>query len=337
MKKLTASILLLAVLTSLFSCVSGDEYTLRDYTVFDTETVIIGSLNASKESFDAESEYAVELLSEYHKLYDIYHEYAGINNLKTVNDAAGEHPVEVDEKIIDLLKFGIEMYTLTAGRTNIAMGSVLKIWHEYREDGKAVPTEEELNAAAEHVSIDSIIIDEENGTVFISDKNASIDVGAIAKGFATERVAEALYDRGINTGYALNVGGNVRVIGKKRDGSLWSTGIDDARENTDSSTVCVLKLTDTSAVTSGSYQRFYEVDGIRYHHIIDPETLFPENRYISVSIIFPDSGVADALSTALFNMSEEEGRKILEDISGEAIWVYPDGHVSQTDGIANMK
>ena len=166
-----------------------ERYTASFLDVFDTMTNIVGYAESEAAFSEAVSGIHDELV-EYHQLYDIYNEYEGINNLKTVNDNAGGEPVEVDQRIIDLLVFAREMYEATGGKTDVALGAVLRIWHDAREtainDPSAayVPTEEELEAANGHTDFGSIVIDEANGTVQITDPEASIDVGGIAKGYA---------------------------------------------------------------------------------------------------------------------------------------------------------
>ena len=184
----------------------------------------------SSEEFAANCEVVSSLLQEYHRLFDIYYEYSGINNLKTINKNAGKEPVKVDQKLIDFLLYAKEIYALTNGATNIAMGSVLKLWHDAREDGmddpsKAyLPSSEALAEAALHTDINQLIIDEQAGTVYLADPNMRLDVGAIGKGYATERAAEALQSRGVAS-YVLNIGGNIRAIGEKTTGQGWVTGI----------------------------------------------------------------------------------------------------------------
>ena len=157
-------------------------------------------------------------------------------------------------------------------------------------------------------------------------------MGAIAKGYAVEMVAQSLEQKGIS-GYVLNVGGNVRTVGTKPDGSKWTVGIENSFENAETAYLEYLYLSGESVVTSGSYQRYYEVDGKNYHHIIDPVTLMPAERYRSVSVVCRDSGMGDALSTALFCMSLEEGMALLESIEDtEAIWIFEDGTKISSDG-----
>jgi thiamine biosynthesis lipoprotein len=158
-----------------------------------------------------------------------------------------------------------------------------------------------------------------------------LDVGAVAKGYATEQVARWLEAQGVS-GWLLNVGGNVRAVGKKPDGSLWMAGLENPDEDA-KDYLAYLQLESEALVTSGSYQRYYIVDGKSYHHIIHPDTLMPSEGYLSVSVICPDSGMGDALSTALFCMPLEDGKALVESMEGvEALWLTTDGVQTTTSG-----
>ena len=247
--------------------------------------------------------------------------------------------MKVDEKLIDFLLYARELHNRTDGHMNVMMGSVLRLWHDCREaaaedrENASVPDIKALEKANEHTSIELLEIDEENCTVRISDPHASIDVGALGKGYAIERAADFLSAEG-KLGYVLNVGGNIRIIGTKPDVSGWVTGIKNPK---DPSTIAVnITIADTSCVTSGSYERFFIADGKKYHHIIDPDTLFPAEYFDSVTVITPDSGVADCLSTALFCMSYEEGLKLLESFGAEALWILPGGEKLYSPGMEQL-
>lgn len=332
------AVLLISLSLQLFSCTSKKQYKRTEIGVFDTHTVILG-YEESEELFETRADEIIEKLRYYHRLFDIYYEYDGINNLKTVNDKGADGPVKVEKPVIDLLSYSKEIYGLTAGKTNIAMGSVLSIWHSYREKGiddpasAQLPPMEELERAARHVDIEGIFIDEENGTVELLDEKMSLDVGAVAKGYSVEMTARYCEEKGY-TGYALSVGGNVRCIGAKPDGKKWEIGVQNPDTGSSDPYVSKVYLTNEALVTSGVYQRYYTVAEQDYHHIIDPKTLMPSGRYASVSVISRDSGLADALSTALFNMTEEEGKTIAENAEAEVLWVYPDGTLKMTDGFS---
>lgn len=297
------------------------------YEYFDTVSTVYDYSGGSDKRFQENAELVRAELEYYHRLFDIYNEYDGINNVATLNRLAGEWVVLAPE-LIEFLEYAVGMHALTGGNMNIAMGSVLSIWHEYREEGKAVPTMAELEAAAEHTDITKLEIDKSSGRARLCDSEMSLDVGAIAKGYAVERIAEMLEARGADS-YVLDVGGNLRAIGEKPDGSAWRTGIKNPNiYDFNTPYVHYLDVKDTSVVTSGDYQRFYLVDGVSYHHIIDKDTLMPANYFASVTIVTSDSGLADALSTALFTMDYDSGRALastIDDIT--VVWVTKDGEV----------
>ena len=335
-KRLLAFFLISCILIQTISFVScakkTEKFSSYSFDYFDTATTIVGYAK-SKEAFDAVAADILSELGEYHKLFDIYKRYDGIENLCTINELQdGAHrTVKVDRRIIDMLLYAKDMYTQTDGKVNVAMGSVLSIWHDYREIGSnepwaaELPPIEKLTAASAHTAITNVIIDEENSTVFLSDPEMKLDVGAIAKGYAVEMVAHSLEKKNIS-GYVINVGGNVRTIGLKGDGNKWTVGIENPEENEEIPYLAYLELSDKSLVTSGSYQRYYIVDGKRYHHIIDPETLMPSESYLSVSIVCKDSAKGDALSTALFCMPLEDGIALINSLEdAEAMWVLNDG------------
>lgn len=310
---------------------ASKRYEATFLTLFDTVTTIVGYAETEAD-FTATAQAIHDDLLEYHQLYDIYNEYEGMNNLKTVNDHAREAPVSVDRKIIDLLLFSKDLYTRTGGKVNIAMGSVLSLWHDARElgvqypDEAALPDRDALERAAAHTDINSIQIDEEKGTVFFSDPEVRLDVGAIAKGYAVQQVCGSA-----PAGLLISVGGNVCATGPKPEtGQPWVVGIQnpDAPEEY----LHTIYVEDFSVVTSGDYQRYFTVDGVAYHHIIAPDTLFPADYWRSVTILCPDSGLADALSTALFTLPQQEGQALLDAFGAQAMWVRPDGSILYSPG-----
>ncbi len=307
-----------------------------NFTLFDTVSYIYSYRGDDEETFGEICEETWTLLADYHRLFDIYHEYSGVTNLCTLNKNAGGEALRVDERLIDFLLYAKELYTLTNGEMNIMMGAVLVPWHDAREDKSYIPTEEVLAEAAKHISIDSLEIDKAAGTVRITDKDARIDVGALGKGYATEMAARLLESKGIKH-YVLNIGGNIRIIGTKVDGSGWATGIKDPADT--STFIKKITIADTSCVTSGDYERFFTVGGKRYHHIIDKDTLMPAAYFSSVTVLTKNSALADALSTALFCMSYEDGLAVLEglDEKVEVLWVLPDGSVKMTEGFASLE
>ena len=324
---LLTGVLCLGVLTACGSTqkpassgVSADaqRYSTIFYDAFDTVTQVIAYCD-SEEEFSRQMDALHTDLLEYHRLYDIYNDYDGVVNVKTINDNAGVAPVQVDDKILGMLELARQMYDTT--------------------DNK-LPEQEALDAAARHCDISSLVIDENARTVYLSDPDMSLDVGSVGKGYAVEMAAQAAEARGLKSAL-ISVGGNLRAIGTKPDGSQWSGGVENPWNASDvytasSSYVSGVNMSDMALVTSGNYQRYYVVDGVRYHHLIDPDTLWPARYFDSVSVLSPDSGAADCLTTGLFCMSLEDGQKLIESLDGvEALWCTPDGEVIQSSGWAD--
>lgn len=349
MKRLFSTFLCLLLCLNLSGCAaqsqSYEKYTRTFFGTFDTVITIQGFAN-SKESFDTAVDRAEEMFQEYHRLYDNFHSYEGINNVYSLNKDAAIAPVPVDKALFDLIKFSKDNYKSTFGKNNIAMGAVLNLWHDARTDsiadpGKAyLPDAQRLARAAEHIDIDDIILDEKTMSVYFADPQLSLDLGAVAKGYATELVAQAMMKSEVSSFY-INAGGNVRLGGGPMDGrDNWGVAIQDPDgsvfSDANSDLMDVLFLHNTSVVTSGDYQRYFVYEGKRYHHLISPETLMPTDFMRSVTIVTEDSGWADLLSTVLFLMPYEEGKEFVKNLNGvEALWVLNDRSVYMTEGLVS--
>ena len=278
----TAARTALAICTALLGCgifgcaPSKEMHSETYYDMFDTFVTVIAYEDDS-ERFDDNCKQVKDTLYECSRLFDIYREY---------------------------------------GSVNIAMGSVLKLWHECREknteqSGSApLPTQAELSKAAEHSDITDIIVDRENMTVYLADGEMSLDVGAVAKGYAADIAANALKDTGVTDGYAINIGGNVITIGQKTENTPWRVSVQSPYEqyNTHLTTV---ELNGTSLVTSGTYERKFVYDGKEYHHIINPDTLYPSEHFDSVSVLGESSAVCDALTGAPSRRNGVQARRPL--------------------------
>ena len=333
--------LLLAVLllASMTACAGGTKHTKTYYTWFDTVTTV--TVYGSNRTCSEACALIEDILERYHRSCDIYHRYAGTVNAADLNAMAGQGPISVSPELMEVLAFGKEMYSLTDGMCNIAMGAVFSQWHDCREAALAggtpsLPDEAALLEAARHCRMDDLILDSTAGTAELADPDMRIDLGAVGKGYAAEKAARALEEAGY-TSVALNLGGNVRTLGTKPGRDPWVAGIQDPDQPADSAYLMRISLTGASLVTSGSYQRFFEADGVRYHHIISPRTLSPRNDYVSVTIRAEDSGLADALSTAVFNMDMDEGYNFINRLEGvEACWVLSNGDIRYSQGFRSF-
>lgn len=349
MRKTSIVFLTIILLLSLTACQTGDKYKKYEadfFDSFDTHIRIV-AYSTSQQEFDKYVEDIHARFMHLHKLYDKYNNYEGINNIKTINDEAGQEAVEVDDEIIEMLLFSKEWYEKAGPETNVALGSLISIWGEARDqaeedpDQAKLPDQSSLEEAILHTDINKVRIDIESKTVYLEDENMSLDVGAVAKGYATEIVAQEVEAAGLESAI-INAGGNIRVIGKPLDGKRekWGIGI----QNPDpeliangSNILDVVYGNNLSVVTSGDYQRNFTVDGKIYHHIIDPKSLYPGDYYKSVTIVTADSGLADFLSTSVFLLPYNKGKELVDDLEGvEALWVMKDGTIEFTAGMKTL-
>ncbi len=328
MKKPLSLLFIVIIISSfLTSCgQSLSRYSVTYTDVFDTVTNITAYAKSQTE-FDKAATAAHNELLRLHKLYDIYNEYDGIINLATLNRLCGASEQKVDKDIEYLLKTGLSYAEKTDGKLNIAAGALTGLWHDCIKNGGGLPSDEELYEAKKHISYKSVRL--ENGALFFEDPDIKLDVGAIAKGYAADRAASVLVSNGIND-FLINAGGNVVPHGKKPDGE-WKIGIQDP-DKPGGQYRFKMAVSDRSVVTSGSYERFFTYGGKTYSHIIDTDTLYPADRYVSVTVLCVDSADGDALSTALFCMSVQDGKALLKEKGADALWIYADGGYEKTDG-----
>lgn len=318
------------------------KYSTQFYGTFDTIVQIIG-YSKTEEEFTHYAGQIKARMEELSQLYDIYYEYSDKNNLKTINDNAGIGPVTVQKEIIDLIEFCKEWYGKTDGKVNIALGPVLSVWHKYMERYSADPTDaklpdiEQLQAKLPLCSMKDVLVDREAGTVFLAKEGMSLDVGAVAKGYAAELACREAYEAGF-TSFIVSAGGNVVAGDIPLDGirSGWGIGIQDpftAEELGGGNSIDVAYVSNTCVVTSGDYQRFYMVGDRRVHHIIDPDTLMPADYYRGVTVITEDSGIADLASTTLYTLPFEQSKAMAEKMGWKAMWIFADGTVECTDSM----
>lgn len=349
MKK-ALSVLLCFLLLLPAGCGRKSLYTKYSYeflNTFDTVVQVMG-YTRTKEEFDGWAKKAEARFVELNALFDQYTNYEGVNNIKTINDNAGKEPVAVDSAIIELLQFCKDWQAKTPESVNVAMGAALLLWHDYRTKGiddpeqAELPPMDELRGAAAHSDIGKVVVDAGKGTVFLEDPELRLDVGSIAKGYATEVVARELIAAGWKS-FIINSGGNVRAVGGPLDGerTKWGVGLTDPDDPGEiagtGSLLDTAYVAGLSVTTAGDYQRYYTVDGTRYHHIIDPKTLMPATQFRSVSVVTESSAVSDFIDTVLFILPYDKGLAYIQGLGNvEAMWVLPDGSVKATDGMKGM-
>lgn len=325
--------------------------TKEEYARYSNQTVEAGfdtliSMIAYTKTPEEFAEYFDLMKSEYyhyHQLFDKYNAYEGINNIYTINQYAGITPVTVDPVIIDMLLFSKEWYEKSNYQFNVTLGAVLKVWSAYRDDAQILNSDGKPGVLPPMALLEEklvctgweyIEIDEEKNTVYITDACASLDVGGVAKGYATELVAIKLEDSGL-TMAILNAGGNVRSIGTKPENEPWAVGIESPDMGGVASLDTIRLPESTSFVTSGDYQRYFiGPDNVTYHHLIDPTTLMPATHFRAVTVVSEDSGIADILSSTIFLLNYADGVKVIEAMQQQypdqvigALWVFEEGQI----------
>ena len=275
---------------------------------------------------------AYELCGEYEALLSKTIEGSDIWN---VNHAAGA-PVECDPATIDVIERGIAYGDLSGGKFDITIGKVTDLWDFHAIEPK-VPDRAAVEEALTHVDYKQVQV--EGNTVTMADPEGEIDLGGIAKGWIADRLAEYMAEQGV-TGAVIDLGGNLSIVGEKAEGQPIVAGIRKPYTQT-GEIVGSIPVSDASLVTSGVYERYFEEDGVRYHHILDPATGFPvENGLVSVTIVGggDDGADCDALATICLLLGQEEGLKLIESMEGfEALFIDEAGTLTPTSGLTGFK
>ena len=297
--------ILLILLLLLTGC-GKQEYSKN---LFYMDTVInIKLYNVNEKKANEAFDYLDSLYQKYENLTDFYDSNSELSKLN--NDVN----YEISSDLLDLIKIGYEWNIKTNGLLNVNIGNLTKIWHDFRENPVSLPNLDDVKIESLKMENDKILNDKVN-----------IDLGAIVKGYVTEKAGNYLENIGIDY-YLINAGGNVKA-GKSNKG-YYNIGIASPISN---ETFEIVKAENISVVTSGGYERFYEYNGVMYHHIIDPNTLYPANNMKSVTVIGEDSGLCDILSTTLFLMDIDEGKEFIKDYDVKVIWFTNDDQIIKSD------
>jgi len=298
--------------------------TLVSISTYGTDTDLLKL--ATEEAF-AEMRRIAELTNRFSESDPLTYKKSDVNR---INKMAGIEAVTVDKDVFNMLKLAKKYNELTEGVFDITIGPVMDLWG-FGQEEQSLPSSLEIKKVLELVDSKNIILNEDLCTVYLSRKSMSLDLGAVAKGYAVEKAVNILEKQGIKSAL-IDAGGNIRVLGKKDNDKLWKVGIQDPRDT--SSLVGILSLVDESAVTSGDYYRSIEINGKIYNHIISPKTGFPVGDNMSVTVITKDAFTADVLSTALFLMESQQAVALAEELEGiEAFIVNADQEILMTSGL----
>lgn len=328
-KKVTSSLLIFALLVLLFSGCSGKgEY--RDQAIYGMDTYITLRLSTdgiSDSEFKEISEEASLIIAKNEKLMSAYD---SDSQLYTFNNGA-DMILSPDSSLLSVLDTAERMTELTGGAYLHTIGALSFLWNV--TDGGPVPADEDIAAAMEHLSPDCL--DVTDAKITKDDSECKLDLGGVAKGYTAQEIVEFLAEKGVSYGL-VSMGGNIGVFGEKKDGEAFKVGICDPADT--SAVAGYLNINSGFISVSGSYERFFEENGQKYHHIIDPKTGRPaESGLVSVAVWCQSGAVADALSTALFVMGEQRAIELYRSgkIDFEAVLITENGEIVLTDGIAD--
>lgn len=259
------------------------------------------------------------ILKKYQSLTDKYDENSELYMIN--NNYLEIESLKIDPLLYDIIEYSLEWNSKSNGLLNINIGNITDIWKKYRENQSGIPDINELKN--QNIDINEIVLKDNR----IMNNDLNIDLGAIVKGYATKEIGIYLENEGIDY-YLINAGGNVRVGNSNKD--YYKVGI--ASPNSENELISTVKVNNKSIVTSGGYERFYEYDGVKYNHIIDPNTLFPANNMKSVTVIGDDTAMCDALSTILFLMDIESGKEFIKDYDVEVLWYTNNDEIIKSEG-----
>lgn len=315
--------MLCVCLALLSGCAQEKTVDIREYVSWDYFDTLISIEYAGGDMDDVIS----GVLERQHAVFDMHAPHTGINGVYALNASGGEW-VSVEPELMELILLCRQWNGISLA-TDVTQGCLYALWHAFRE-GSDLPTDAQLAAAREAGGWENVEIDETSGRVRLLDADTRIDMGAVAKGYACGMLAETLEANGC-TEYLISAGGSV-TAGQRAQ--AYSIGVADPNGEGIS---MIMEFTNLSAVTSGGYQRYRDFDGVRYHHLIDVETLYPgAHGVLQVTVVCAEPALGDFMSTCLFLTDYEKGQSLAEAAGVDAIWILDDGRIEMTDGARDL-
>lgn len=257
------------------------------------------------------------------------------SEVMSINENAGKEFVKVSEDTYIVIKKGVEFSNIADGKFDISIGPFVKLWNIGTESAR-IPYEYEIELKRPLVNYKNVEIDHLQKSIKLKNEGMILDLGGIAKGYAADEIVSLLRENGVERAI-VNIGGNIFAHGKKPDGGSWNIGIQNPFSKR-GEYLGIVSVSDKTVVTSGIYERFFEEDGVRYHHILNPDTGYPvDNELAGVSIVADKSIDADALSTAAFSSGVSEGMKLVEGYEGiDAVFITKENKIYITSGIKDI-
>jgi len=310
---------------------NGNEPELKmfDKSFYVMDTVVLVQLYTQ---LDAKADSIFDdVQEEMTRLENILSAHLSNSDVAIIDEAAGIEPVQVNPETLAVISTALEYAELTNGAFDITLAPVLRLYN-FRKGHEAMPSIYQLETNLPLVDWQKVVIDEDAGTVFLIEKDMKIDLGGIAKGFIIDRVYDILRNQGIDFGL-INAGGDIRFMGPKTDGKPWRIGIKNP-DMPDLKYYAIVEMARGSIVTSGDYERKFDSEGVRYHHIIDPETGLPANDVRSVTVVASSAELADLLSTAVFVLGRSAGMELIENLTNIEVIIWDsDDEVTWSSGL----
>jgi thiamine biosynthesis lipoprotein len=267
--------------------------------------------------------------AEIRRLEELLSTWIPTSELSRVNAAAGVMPVQVSPETLTVVQRGVQVAEMTDGGFNIAIGPAVDAWRV--TEGQRIPTESELDALRPLVDLQAVHVDVREQTIYLGKAGMRIDVGGIGKGYAADQAIDALRRAGAIAG-VVALSGDIKTFGRLPGGKMFPVGIQHPRE--EGSVLAWIDLQDEAISTAGDYERFFEREGVRYHHILDPRTLQPARSCQSVTVIAREGVWADGLDTGIFVMGPERGMELVEQLPDvEAIIIDAEGRLLVSSGL----
>ncbi len=325
---LAMAIGLLLTLPFLISCSPSKE---RLFKVTRTSMYTIVSISVASRTEDQAMKAINAAYAEFDRLAGLLNFYSDASEISMINRQAGDKPTKVSRDTLDILEKAVYVSEMTEGAFDVTVGPLVKLWDLKNE---VIPDKQSIEEKMRIVGYKNIVIDKAASTVFITQKGSQIDLGGIIKGYAVDKAVEVLHQNGITAGL-IAVGGEIRSLGKKPDGSAWVVGVQNPRQKgADDAVFASLELTDKALSTSGDYIRYFEKDGVRYHHLLDPKTGFPSPQCGSATIVADNNTTTDGFSK-LFILGPEKGLAVAKKLGFDVLYIDCKGGVSMSDGLKN--
>ena len=321
-KKRISKLLLFLLISLSFTGCGRQEPIRKSGFYFDT----VISITLYDPSKTAELEHCFALADQYENYFSARKADSDISQI----NAAAPNPVSVHKETLELIQKGLDYSALSNGKFDITIGKLAGLW-DFQAETPKLPNAGAVAKAAAAVDYRKVVV---NGNeVALTDADAALDLGGIAKGYIADRMKEYLLSQGITSGL-INLGGNVLTIGTKTDGSAYTIGIQKPFDET-GTPVASVSVKDQTVVTSGIYERYFTLDDTCYHHILDTDSGYPyDNGLLSVSVICNSSADGDGLSTTCFALGLEKGMELIESLEQtEAVFITADEKLHGSSGI----